>query len=74
MLPLDFFPDWARSVLAWLPFPYLFSIPVRTLTGKVGFTEWIMGLAIAAAWCGVTSVVGNAVWRRGDLEYTGVGI
>ena len=74
MLPLDFFPEWARAVLVWLPFPYLFSVPVRTLLGQVGVAEWAAGLAILAAWCGIAALAGRWVWRRGDLQYTGVGI
>ena len=74
MLPLDLFPPWARDVLAWLPFPYLYSVPVRTLMGRVGVAEWAMGLVIAALWCGVAALVGKWIWRRGDLQYTGVGI
>jgi len=74
LLPLGLFPDWARAVLAWTPFPYLFSFPVRTLMGSVSASEWAFGMVVAAAWCGVATLIGRAVWRRGDLQYTGVGI
>jgi ABC-2 type transport system permease protein len=74
MLPLSLFPEWARNVLAWLPFPYLFSLPVRTLIGSVGPAEWAKGIFISAAWCGIFAFAGRLVWRRGDRQYTGVGI
>ena len=74
LLPLDLFPDWVRAPLAWLPFPYLFSVPVRTLMGQIGLEEWAAGLAIAAVWCFIAALAGRWVWRRGDLQYTGVGI
>ncbi len=74
LLPLDLFPDWARQVLYWLPFPYLYSVPVRTLMGRVTVTEWATGLVIATLWCGVAAALGRLVWRRGDLQYTGVGL
>lgn len=74
LLPLDLFPAWARELLSWLPFPYMFSFPVRALMGKLSVAEWATGLGVAGAWCGVAALVGQWVWRRGDLQYTGVGI
>jgi ABC-2 type transport system permease protein len=74
LFPLALFPEWIHGPLSWLPFPYLFSVPVRVLMGDVGLAEWGAGLAIAAGWCGVAAALGRWVWRRGDLQYTGVGI
>jgi len=74
LFPLALFPESARALLVWLPFPYLFSVPARVLMGEIGLAEWAAGLAIAVAWCGVAAAVGRWVWRRGDLQYTGVGI
>ena len=74
LLPLDLFPGWARQILHWLPFPYLYSVPVRTVMGQLTVAEWASALAIAAAWCGVAAVLGRLVWRRVDLQYTGVGL
>ena len=74
MLPLDFFPAWARQALYLLPFPYLYAAPVRTLMGKVSPGEWIYGIAVALVWCAIAWVATRLVWRRGDLQYTGVGI
>jgi ABC-2 type transport system permease protein len=74
MLPLDLFPAWARHALYLSPFPYLYAVPVRALMGKVSPMEWITGIAVSLIWCGIASVVARLVWRRGDLQYTGVGI
>ncbi len=74
MVPLAFFPGWAEDALAWLPFAYLFDLPTRTLLGQVGFTEWATGFAITWIWVLVFAGISSAVWRRGDLRYTGVGI
>jgi ABC-2 type transport system permease protein len=74
LLPLSLFPDWAQAVLRWLPFPYLFSFPARTLMGDVSRAEWALGLAVSVVWCGIAAVLGRWIWRRGDLQYTGVGI
>jgi ABC-2 type transport system permease protein len=74
LLPLDLFPGWAREILYWLPFPYLYSAPVRVLMGKATITEWAWGLVIASGWCAAAGYLGRLVWRRGDLQYTGVGL
>jgi ABC-2 type transport system permease protein len=74
MVPLSLFPDWARAANELLPFRFLFAVPADALLGRVPPGEWAAGLAIALAWCGVLVVLGRAVWRRGDLRYTGVGI
>lgn len=74
MLPLDLFPDWAQRVLNLLPFRYLFDFPVNTLTGRVTQVEWFAGMGIGLAWCLLLAWVARAVWKRGELKYTGVGI
>lgn len=74
MVPLVFFPEWSQRALAWTPFPYLFDLPTRTLLGQVGMNEWLTGVAFTGVWALVFMAIGRAVWRRGDLRYTGVGI
>ncbi len=73
-LPLSLFPTWSHTLLSWLPFPYLFSYPVNTLLGKISPQEWAQGILIALCWCGVLILFGRALWRRGELTYSGVGI
>ncbi|MGQ0614371.1 MAG: ABC transporter permease [Planctomycetaceae bacterium] len=74
MVPLALFPGWARDLLAWTPFPSLFALPAETLLGRVGAAEWARGLLVGLAWCAAFAAAGRAVWRRGDLQYSGVGI
>lgn len=74
MLPLSLFPAWSQPVLEVLPFTYLFYFPTTTLLGQVSPAEWATGLAISLGWCGALALVSRAVWRRGRLVYTGVGI
>ncbi len=74
MVPLVLFPEWGRTILAYLPFRFLFDVPVRTLLGQMGFQAWAQAMALALVWCVVIGAIGRLVWRRGDLRYTGVGI
>lgn len=74
LLPLSLFPAWSQPVLDAMPFKYLFYFPATTLLGKVPPGEWALGMAVALGWCGAMALVSRAVWRRGRLVYTGVGI
>lgn len=74
MLPLAFFPEWSQPLLSILPFRFLYDFPTRTLLGQLGPVAWLTGLAGALVWCAVFSVLARGVWKRGDLQYTGVGI
>ena len=74
MLPLTLFPQWAQDLLAWTPFPYLFYVPVMVLLGEVGPGGWAQAVVASAAWIVICALAALAVWRRGTLAYTGVGI
>jgi ABC-2 type transport system permease protein len=74
MLPLALFPESLQRVLAWLPFGYLVSFPVRCCMGQMGIHEWSVGMAICGAWIVFFLAGFRFLWRRGLLQYTGVGI
>jgi ABC-2 type transport system permease protein len=74
LAPISLFPQWVQAILTWLPFPYLYSFPARTLMGSVMLAEWALGLVVGLAWCGIAIAIGRSIWRRDDLQYTGVGI
>jgi ABC-2 type transport system permease protein len=73
LLPLALFPAWSKPVLAALPFPYMFAFPVDALLGRLPPLAWAQGMAVALAWCAAMSVLAVLVWRRGTLQYSGVG-
>lgn len=74
MLPLALFPGAVQDVLVWLPFRFVYDVPVRTFLGTLGFAEWARAMGLGLAWILVLALVTRAVWRRGDRQYTGVGI
>jgi ABC-2 type transport system permease protein len=74
LLPLTLFPGWARLLLDALPFPYLYWVPVTTLLGQASPLEWLQGLGVALAWCAGLALLAREVFRRGYLQYTGIGI
>ncbi len=74
LLPLTLFPERARAALAFTPFPYLVSLPVRACLGLASGGEYWRGIAATLAWSVVATGVTSLVWRRGVRSYTGVGI
>ncbi len=74
MIPLAFFPAWARSALEWLPYIRLLSFPIRCLLGQVGWSEWLFGLVMTVAWSLVFAGTASLLWRKGLRVYAGVGI
>ena len=73
LIPLSFFPDWARSFLSWTPFPYLIELPSRAILGKTHFSEILSGLGIILIWIILGQSFVKLLWLRGQKEYTGVG-
>ena len=74
MIPLTVFPDWAQSALGVLPFQFFFFFPARVLLGQVSPAEWALGMCIATSLCIFFWLLGRAIWHRGQLQYSGIGI
>jgi ABC-2 type transport system permease protein len=74
MLPLAVFPEWSQPLLAALPFRHCFSVPALALLGRTDLATWLLDLAAAGAWCVGFALLTRAVFARGRLRYTGVGI
>jgi ABC-2 type transport system permease protein len=74
MMPMTLYPEWARAALHWLPFRYVFDVPVNVILGRIGFGEWLLGLVICAGWLAIVSAITALLWRRGSRAYTGVGM
>lgn len=74
MIPLSLFPEWGREVVAFTPFPYLFSFPIRCFLGQIGPAEWFREAGVLGFWILATSGAAAFIWRRGTRVYSGVGI
>ncbi|MCA9314711.1 MAG: ABC-2 family transporter protein [Planctomycetes bacterium] len=74
MIPLALFPGWAQDVLAFTPFPILYAVPAETLLGRMDPALWARHMVVALVWCVIVQRIGTWVWRRGSLQYSGVGM
>ena len=62
VLPLAWFPEWARTVLAWTPFPALFQIPIDVFTER---GDAFGNLATQLTWAALLLLLGRVVLARG---------
>lgn len=73
-IPLTFFPEVAKNILQFTPFPYLISLPVRTTMGMISTGELTQGVLLLLGWSVVFSIASKLLWNKGQYKYTGVGI
>jgi ABC-2 type transport system permease protein len=50
LIPLNYWPDWARPTLAWLPFAAMAQTPIEVALGKVAGPDLAGALAVQLAW------------------------
>lgn len=74
MVPLSLFPEWLERANALLPFRCLFSVPVEALMGRLSLGTWVTAMVVGLCWVGLLAALDMAVWRRGNLQYSGIGI
>jgi ABC-2 type transport system permease protein len=73
-VPVDFFPLSVQKALAYTPFPYLISLPVKTIMGLNSLSDILRGVIILCCWAIAFQFLARGIWKKGRYEYTGVGI
>lgn len=72
-LPISAFPESVQSLLSVLPFYFVVAFPVRVFFGEVSTPQVFTGMLLAVVWAVIFTLVARAIWRRGMLQYAGVG-
>ncbi len=71
LVPLAAFPDAARTVCFWTPFPYLIDFPARVLVGLP--VDFVAGFAAQLIWVALLLPLVLMAWRAGVRRYTAMG-
>jgi ABC-2 type transport system permease protein len=50
LVPLNYFPDWARVIVTWLPFAGMLQVPIEVLLGKLDGVALASTLGFQAGW------------------------
>ena len=73
-VPVDFFPASFQEIIHLTPFPYLISLPAKTVMGLTTSQDILTGLAFMGFWAGAFASGAYLLWKQGEKKYTGVGI
>ncbi|MCB0334197.1 MAG: hypothetical protein KDD55_11895 [Bdellovibrionales bacterium] len=74
LIPVDLFPGWLQTSLAFSPFPLIVFFPVQTFLGMVSFQEWLWHFTLLCFWVAFMFLLCRVVIGQGLKNYTGVGI
>lgn len=69
-LPISFYPEWARQVLEWLPFPAISYVPSLIAAGGLRGAEMLVAFGRGLGWAGILALAVGAVWRRAARSLT----
>ena len=61
LIPLTFFPHWAQTLLAWLPFQAVTYTPVAMYLGKV---DVFRGLTLQLGWAVLLFLLVRLMWKK----------
>lgn len=64
MIPIWFFPEWLRSVLEYLPFMYIYQMPISIYVGQYTSESLAKGLIIQLIWAVALYVLKSYLEKR----------
>ncbi len=50
IVPIDFFPEWIKPIIAFIPFQYMIYVPTALFTGHISGMDAVNLLVIQVAW------------------------
>lgn len=73
-LPLSFYPETLREIIQYLPFAAFISGPVNLILGRSTPLEAMQSFIVMLVWLPILGLAVRALWKKGNLQYTGVGM
>ena len=70
LLPISFFPGWAQTALAWLPFEHIAYTPLRIYLGVLSTRQAAVMLLVQWAWAAALLWLAGVWWRRSIRHIT----
>lgn len=70
LIPMSYFPERARAVLAWLPFEHIAYTPLQIYLGKLDRPHALRALATQWVWVVVLLALADVWWRRASRRIT----
>ncbi len=63
LVPLAFFPEWARGVMGLLPFASMVSVPALAFAGKLSGADFARALAVQGFWVVALALFSSWAWK-----------
>lgn len=64
LIPLGFYPEALRSVMVWLPFPYMYNLPLSILTApEADPLSWARGIGIQLVWVALVLAASRGYYK-----------
>lgn len=73
-IPLSFYPAPWRDIIEFLPFAAFVSGPVNLILGRSTPLEALQSFVVMMVWLPILGLAVRALWKKGNLQYTGVGM
>jgi ABC-2 type transport system permease protein len=64
LVPLQFYPDFLLKAIKWLPFPYMYNLPLSILSAeRVDIPAWAWGICVQMVWILVVYALARAYFN-----------
>lgn len=73
LIPIDLLPSWLQTFAAFLPFQYIYYLPLSIALGRMEAADAWRWVALEAGWTVVMGLLAYSLWRRGLVRYEAVG-
>ncbi len=76
LIPLEFFPEGVRQVLAFLPFQYIFYWPIQFFLNTDTSNRpgaFLQALGLQGLWVLILFLISKFVWKRASRDFSAVG-
>jgi len=70
LIPMTYFPEKIRAVLAWLPFEHIAYTPLQIYLGKLDRASALRALTTQWVWAAALLVLADLWWRRSVRRIT----
>lgn len=71
IMPLALLPDWIQKVIWFLPFKYLYAVPI--MVGLNQYRLQVSDVVYLGSTLAVVAILTNLLWRQGIKKYSAVG-
>lgn len=73
IFPIAMYPLFLQNICKYLPFQYIYFLPISILQGRVEGREMMWSLLLQTGWVIILVLVNALIWKRGNAKYVSQG-